>query len=112
MTPVAPGRTQVECQWLFPAAAWDREGFTPAYAADFWDVTNRQDWTACESVQRGVASPGYRPGPYSSAYEYVVKAFDSLVAKGYLLGALPHHLAGARGRRRRHHRLHPRCLTA
>jgi Rieske 2Fe-2S family protein len=89
MTPVAPGRTQVECQWLFPAAAWEREGFTPSYAADFWDVTNRQDWTACESVQRGVASPGYRPGPYSSAYEYVVKAFDQLVAQGYLSGELP-----------------------
>ncbi len=89
MTALAPGRTAVECQWLFPAQAWERDGFTPSYAADFWDVTNRQDWTACESVQRGTASRGYRPGPFSSAHEYVVKAFVDMTARGYLAGGLP-----------------------
>ena len=89
MTALAPGRTWVECQWLFPQVAWERGDFSPAYAADFWDVTNRQDWTACESVQRGVSSHGYRPGPFSSAYEYVVKAFVDMTARGYLTGGLP-----------------------
>jgi Rieske 2Fe-2S family protein len=38
-----------------PAGGGEREGFDPAYAVDFWDLTNRQDWAACESVQRGMA---------------------------------------------------------
>ena len=41
-------------------------GFDPAYAVDFWDLTNRQDWAACESVQRGPVqrARGARPaGP-------------------------------------------------
>ena len=32
-------------------------------AVEFWDITNRQDWAACESVQRGLALPHFRPGP-------------------------------------------------
>ena len=33
----------------------------PAYAVEFWDITNRQDWAACESVQRGLSSPALPP---------------------------------------------------
>jgi len=33
------------------------EGFDPSDAVDFWDLTNRQDWAACEAVQRGLSSP-------------------------------------------------------
>lgn len=58
LTPVAPDRTRVECEWLFRPEVDD-----PAYAVEFWDITNRQDWRACEAVQRGVSSPHYRPGP-------------------------------------------------
>ena len=57
MEPVTPGRTKVECQWLFPPEAVRPAGFDPSYAVDFWDLTNRQDWTACESVQRGPRLP-------------------------------------------------------
>jgi len=86
---LAPDRTFVECQWLFPKEAWDHEGFDPAYAVDFWDITNRQDWTACESVQQGVSSRGYQPGPLASWHEIVVGMFTSTVARGYLSGSLP-----------------------
>jgi len=53
----------VECEWLFSREAVEQEGFDPSYASDFWDITNRQDWHACEAVQRGVSSRGYRRGP-------------------------------------------------
>ena len=43
----------------FTDIAWE----DPAYAVDFWDLTNRQDWAACESVQRGLRSGHARPGP-------------------------------------------------
>jgi len=89
MTAREPGRTWIECQWLFPEQAWQRPGFDPAYAVDFWDLTNRQDWAACESVQRGTASRGYRPGPFSSDFEYMVKSFVDMTARAYLAGGLP-----------------------
>ncbi len=83
MEPVSPGRTKVECQWLFPAEAFALPDFDPSYAVDFWDLTNRQDWTACESVQRGVTARSFVPGPFSSFHEIVVQAFTQQVARAY-----------------------------
>ena len=57
MTPLAVDRTHVECAWAFPKEALEKPDFDPSYAVDFWDLTNRQDWGACESVQRGLSSP-------------------------------------------------------
>ena len=78
LTPLAPGRTAVECSWYFPQADTD-----PGHAVDFWDITNRQDWAACESVQRGVASPHFRPGPLAPK-EDAVYQWTALVARAYL----------------------------
>lgn len=83
--PIGPGKCRIECQWLFPPEAAEREGFSPAYAEEFWDITNREDWGACESVQRGMASRGYRPGPLSAG-EDAVYQFQAMVARGYLEG--------------------------
>ncbi|WP_432825204.1 aromatic ring-hydroxylating oxygenase subunit alpha [Dactylosporangium sp. CA-092794] len=87
LTPVAPDRTDIECSWYFPDPAVD-----PAYAADFWDLTNRQDWAACESVQRGIGSPHYVPGPLADN-EDAVYQWVALVAAAYLdpQGALADH---------------------
>ena len=78
LEPIAPGRTWIECSWYFPPGVPD-----PAYAVDFWDVTNREDWAACESVQRGLMNPHFRPGPLA-AREDAVYQWVSLVAKMYL----------------------------
>ena len=87
--PLTPGRTAVECQWLFAPEAIEQAGFDPAFAVDFWDLTNRQDWSACEGVQRGIASRGYRPGPFSTD-EDAVAQFARLVAGAYLAGGWTH----------------------
>ena len=63
--------------------------FDPSYAVDFWDITNRQDWAACEGVQRGVSSRGFRPGPLSPWHESVVFQSIAVVARAYLDGRLP-----------------------
>jgi Rieske 2Fe-2S family protein len=86
LEPLAADRTRVECAWLFPPAVLAREGFSPKYAVEFWDMTNRQDWRACESVQRGVSTAGYRQGPLS-AREEMVHRFVSHVARSYLAGS-------------------------
>jgi Rieske 2Fe-2S family protein len=82
MTPLAPDRTQVECAWYFASADVD-----PAYAVDFWDTTNRQDWGACESVQRGLTSPHFRPGPLAPN-EDAVHELVTTIARGYRDGVL------------------------
>ena len=62
LEPLAADRTAVECQWLFDPDAVGRDGFDPSYAVDFWDITNRQDWAACEACsavsRRGATGPG------------------------------------------------------
>lgn len=85
---LGPDRTWLECTWLFPPEAFEREGFDPAYAVDFWDLTNRQDWAACESVQRGLASPHFRPGPLAPN-EDAVHQWVAMVGRVYQ-GLPPH----------------------
>jgi len=82
LTPLAVDRTLIECTWAFAPEALDKPGFDPAYAVEFWDITNRQDWSACESVQRGLSSPHAVPGPLSPD-EDAVYQFVTWVARGY-----------------------------
>ncbi len=83
VSPLGPGGSKVTCTWYFPAEAAGRPGFDPAYAVEFWDRTNRQDWAACESVQRGLANPHFRPGPLGPG-EDAVHRFVAMVARAYL----------------------------
>jgi Rieske 2Fe-2S family protein len=83
MEPLAPNRTKVECQWLFPPESLDTPGFDPKYAVEFWDTTNWQDWRAVESVQRGIESRGYRPGTLTPR-EDAVYDFVTRIARGYI----------------------------
>ncbi len=82
LTPLEPGRTRIQCGWSFSPEDLARPEFDPSYAIDFWDITNRQDWAACESVQRGLTSEHHVPGPLSpdedGVYQYV-----TMVARGY-----------------------------
>ncbi|HSK89700.1 MAG TPA: aromatic ring-hydroxylating dioxygenase subunit alpha [Euzebyales bacterium] len=78
LVPTAVDRTLVECSWYFVDPDVD-----PSYAVEFWDLTNRQDWAACESVQRGLASPHFSPGPLAPN-EDAVYDFVAMAARGYL----------------------------
>ncbi|HZJ07097.1 MAG TPA: aromatic ring-hydroxylating dioxygenase subunit alpha [Nocardioidaceae bacterium] len=79
LVPQAPDRTWVECSWYFLPS---NPPVDPAYAVEFWDLTNQQDWSACESVQRGLASPHFQPGPLSPS-EDAVHQFVTMVGHGY-----------------------------
>ena len=82
LTPLAADRSTIECTWAFAPEALERPGFDPGYAVEFWDITNQQDWGACESVQRGLSSPRAVAGPLSpdedAVYQYV-----TMIARGY-----------------------------
>jgi glycine betaine catabolism A len=78
LNPIAPDRTDITCHWLMHPDEIARPGFDPSDAVEFWDVTNRQDWALSDKAQAGIASLGYRPGPYSNREE-MLAAFDQWV---------------------------------
>ena len=98
LVPLDAGRTFVECDWLFSPESMALDDFDPAYAVDFWDLTNREDWGACERVQRGSASRGFRPGPLSS-WESTIYQLHSVLGRAYQgLGLLPPVYVGGKRR--------------
>jgi Rieske 2Fe-2S family protein len=82
LTPLSADSTRVQCAWAFSPEDLAREGFDPAFAIDFWDITNRQDFGACESVQRGLSNTHAVPGLLSRE-EHGVYQFETMVARGY-----------------------------
>jgi Rieske 2Fe-2S family protein len=63
--PESPERTTIVCDFLFHPDEMARPGFDPADAVEFWDLVNRQDWTICEGVQRGMRSRRFEHGFYA-----------------------------------------------
>lgn len=82
LVPLAPNKTWVECSWLVLSGSTGARG-----AVDFWDITNRQDWAACESVQRGLASPHFAPGPFAPN-EDAVAQLVGIIGCAYRAGGL------------------------
>ncbi len=81
--PLGSASSLIECEWLFPPEEVERERFDPSYASEFWDITNKEDWGACEAVQRGVSSRGYKQGPLAPD-EDAVYDFITMIARGYV----------------------------
>jgi len=63
--PTSPSHTTILCDFLFHPSEIAQSDFNPNDAVEFWDITNRQDWVICESVQRGMASRVFRQGFYA-----------------------------------------------
>jgi Rieske 2Fe-2S family protein len=76
--PQAVDRTRLVCDWHFHPDEIAKPDFVYQDAVDFWDRTNREDWAISELAQRGIASRGYQPGPYS-ARETQLWEFDRWV---------------------------------
>lgn len=64
-TPVSPDRTHVKVQWLVHRDAVEGVDYEVDNLIRVWDQTNRQDWELCRSVQEGVKSQAFEPGPLS-----------------------------------------------
>jgi Rieske 2Fe-2S family protein len=65
LEPRGPGRTDITCHFLFEPEAMVAPDYDPGDAVEFWDITNRQDWIICESVQRGMQSRVHTHGYYA-----------------------------------------------
>ena len=73
--PVAPGLTQVTTKWLVHKDAVEGVDYDLNELTQVWIATNDQDRRIVEENQIGVASPAYRPGPYSAIHESGVIQF-------------------------------------
>jgi Rieske 2Fe-2S family protein len=75
MEPLAADRTRVVVDWLFDPAETERPAFDPSDSVRLLDVTNRQDFQACERAHIGMASPLYRGVLVPS--EHVIHGFHT-----------------------------------
>jgi len=62
--PRSAGQTDIICEFLFHPDEMAKGSFDPMDAVEFWDLTNKQDWAICESVQRGMNSRVFKSGYY------------------------------------------------
>jgi phenylpropionate dioxygenase-like ring-hydroxylating dioxygenase large terminal subunit len=74
--PQSVDRTEVMCEWHFHPREMAKADFQADDAIEFWDLTNRQDWSIVEMSQAGIQSRAYSPGPYSQREE-LLRAFDA-----------------------------------
>jgi Rieske 2Fe-2S family protein len=70
LQPRGPEKTDIVCHFLFEPSEIGKPDFNPRDAVEFWDITNRQDWSICESVQRGIRSRVHQHGYYAPMEDY------------------------------------------
>lgn len=86
--PIAPDRTLVRTKWLVHAEAVEGEDYDLENLTTVWKTTNAEDAHLVALAHRGVASAGYRPGPYSPYTERALDEFSGwyvarMQASGY-----------------------------
>ncbi len=74
LTPLGPDRTLLRTSWLVHEDAVEGVDYDPDHLAALWRTTNNQDSRFSELNHRGIATDGYRPGPYALE-EKLVEAF-------------------------------------
>ena len=58
LLPLSPDQTQIQCEWLFDADAIAQPQFEASAAIEFWELSDRQNWSRCESIQKNVERNG------------------------------------------------------
>jgi Rieske 2Fe-2S family protein len=82
ITPSGPDKIINDCYWLFrPEVIADKKAQKGIQSAvEFWDLTNKQDWTVCEQMQQGTKSQRFTRGYYSGR-EDILHQIDQEVLK-------------------------------
>jgi glycine betaine catabolism A len=70
LQPRSPERTDITCHFLFEPREMSQPNFDPSDAVELWDITNRQDWSICETVQKGMHSRVHAHGYYAPMEDY------------------------------------------
>ena len=75
ITPLALDLCRIHVHWLVREDAVEGKDYTLDRLLPVWKQTSEQDWEICESVQVGVNSSRYEPGPFSKTLEGNVAQF-------------------------------------
>jgi glycine betaine catabolism A len=70
LQPRGAERTDITCHFLFEPHEMSQPHFDPGDAVELWDITNRQDWSICETVQRGMHSRVHSHGYYAPMEDF------------------------------------------
>lgn len=79
MFPVTPDETIVHGYWLFDPKVLEDENAYIDDAVEFWDVTSKQDWKACELTHEANKSKAYQSGGVLTPVEWRTAAFKHFV---------------------------------
>lgn len=95
LEPQAAGYTRIVVDWLFDRGAMAAEDFDPSDAVAILDITNRQDFEACQRCHLGMRSSAYQ-GVLVPA-EHILRDFHDyyLDALGDAPASLPQGVAAA-----------------
>lgn len=74
--PLAPDKTMVRTTWLVDETAVEGRDYDIENLTYVWRKTNEQDASFVASVQAGVCSPAYEPGPYAPNENQTEKFLD------------------------------------
>ena len=75
LLPAGPDRTQTRITRLVDKHTTDGVDYKLEHLLPCWQKTSEQHLSICESVQQGVKSSRFKPGPYSPYKEYNVEGF-------------------------------------
>src|SRR5882757_1199891 len=95
LEPLAPGHTRVVVDWLFDRDTMAADGFDATDSVALLDITNRQDFEACERCQLGMRSSAYAavlvPAEHviTAFYDYYLRAIAEPPLRPGLTGS-PH----------------------
>ena len=75
MLPISPTETEVTTNWLVHKDAVEGVDYDLKSLTEVWLATNDEDRRVVEENQKGILSPAYEPGPYSTIQEEGVIQF-------------------------------------
>ncbi|PSR32687.1 MAG: hypothetical protein C7B46_13075 [Sulfobacillus benefaciens] len=78
--PVSAQKTKVLAYWLADPDLLNQDGILDD-AFEFWDITNKQDWTAIELAQQGVKSRAFAGGGVIGLDDWLVGKFVEYIKK-------------------------------
>ena len=93
VTPIGPKETEVTTTWLVDRDAVEGVDYDLKRLTEVWIATNDEDREIVEGNQKGINSPAYLPGPYSSVEESGVIQFVDWYADWMARGLAPHAVA-------------------
>ena len=78
--PISTDRCELYTSWIVASDAVEGEDYTQDHLTDVWKITNQEDVGLCMSMNAGVKSKHYHPGPFSESEKFCTQFCDWYMA--------------------------------